>query len=71
MTELQEMNAPLLEARAKNRAKMDSKTKAATEASLNKKLRRLTRAIEELGLTTKKQMTAAKQKLDAMEAGLL
>ena len=67
LTELQEMRLPLLEAQAKNRAKTGSKTQAATEASLSKKLRRLNRAIWTLGLTTKKEMTAAKKELDELE----
>ena len=68
MTELEEMRLPILEARAKNRAKKDSKAKTMAEGKHNKALRRLNRAIQ-LGLTTKKEMTAAKKILDDLEAG--
>lgn len=66
MTELQEMRLPILEARANNRAK-DNKNKALTEGRHNKSLRRLSWAIQ-MGLTTKKEMMAAKKELDALEA---
>jgi hypothetical protein len=67
MTELQEMMPPILEARAKNRAK-NTKAKAAQEALFNKRLRRINWAIM-AGMSTKKEMTAAKKELDALEAG--
>jgi len=63
MTELQEMRLPILEARAKNRAKKDSKTKAMAEGKFNKQLRRLNRAIE-AGATTEKEFKAMGKKLD-------
>ncbi len=67
LTELQEARLPVLEAREKNRAKEDTKTKAMNEAKFNKQLRRFNRAIT-AGMTTKKEMTAAKKELDTLEA---
>lgn len=59
MTELEEMRLPVLEARAKNRAK-NYKTKAAMEEAYNKKLRRLNIAIQS-GMTTEKELKASER----------
>jgi len=59
LTELQKMRLPILEARAKNRAK-DNKTKAATEEMLNKKLRRLNLAIQ-AGIATDEALKASEK----------
>ena len=61
MTELEEMRLPILEARAKNRAK-NNKNKAMMEGSYNKKLRRLNRAIQ-AGASTEKELKAMEKML--------
>ena len=63
MTELEEMRRATLEARAKNRAKNDSKTKAMNEARQNKSLRRINRAIQ-AGASTEKEFKAMGKRLD-------